>query len=215
MVVKCRLMGEGFAGRRAPQLDALLAILLAQRVSAQPEGDPRDWPLPDIPIAKSACGRFFLCSSGEFEVEEHDEFIMGRRAPWIEYARFGDASITRVNISVAEDKSYFAKKELAIPKDDLVTWYALGHIESVRAILSGCHYLGKYRGSGKGRVREWEVSPKKTWGEGFPIMQCGLPLRPLPLETPGLDMGNSPQGYSTIAPPYWLKEREALVAVPA
>lgn len=210
--MKCHLE-VGFAGRRAPQLDALLMALVDQRVRPEPVGNPRDWTPVDIPIAKSPCGRFFLCSSGEFEAEEHDEFIMGRRAPWVEYARFGNASITRVNISVAEDKSYFTKHESSLLVNDTVTWYALGNIESVRSILQSCRYLAKYRGTGHGRIREWTVEPTKPWDEGFPIMQTGMPLRPMPLDVPGLSP-EAPQGYATVCPPYWLHEREELVAVP-
>lgn len=212
MRIQCVLLQE-YVGRSAPNMDALLIDLLSKREQPMPFGEPKAWAAPPIPIAKSGCGRYYMCSSGMFEVEEHDEFIMSSHAPWHAYARLGDASISRVDTSVSEDKSMFGRHSSSILKRDTIEWFALGEIDAVRAILTDCHYVGKYRAHGHGHVREWIVERTESWGEGFPVLRDGKPTRPLPLDAPGLAPGHR-RAYHVLSPPYWLHEREELVAVP-
>ena len=99
-------------------------------------------------------------------------------------------------------------------RGDAMTWWCIGDREEIASLLRGCiGYLGKRRAVGHGPIARWEVEPCETW-EGFPVVRAGRPLRPLPLDWPGL--ASEPEtAYRVLAPPYWRRNREELCAVPA
>lgn len=205
---------ESIVTKEPPMLDAVLAAMVAMRQGLVPLGNPRDWPELPIPLQKSGCGRFWLCSSGFAQTEAYDTHHKHRRAPHIEYARIGASCIRRVDTAAGADKSYRVPYVRQTLLDDRIEWWCLGDLGGVSDLLNDAHYLGKHRGSGKGRVKSWSVEPCEPWGKGFPILRDRMPVRPLPLDTPGLWVQGCKRAYHTIAPPYWCHELEELVAVP-
>jgi CRISPR type IV-associated protein Csf3 len=211
LVVTATLV-ESIVLRKRPMLDGILAAVVALREGLVPVGDPRDWPELPIPVEKSACGRYWLASAGHFEAEAHYVAHKHRRAPWQEYARLGASSIRRVQIATGEDKSYRTPYSSRLLTDNRIVWWCIGEQIAIEEMLSDCHYLGRFRGSGHGRVKSWDVAPCEAW-KGFPMMRDGLPLRPLPVDAPGLDP-KVRHGFATLKPPYWIHENEQMAAIP-
>ena len=203
---------EGLALRSPLMLDALLAWSVAserQHVAPLP-GEPLE-PL-EIPIQREPGGRFHLCSEGFPGSDESELRYKHRRPPVQEFARLGSAKMRRVDISVSVDKSLRVPYEFALCRE--IDWWCIGDADEIRRLLGRVHYLGRFRGSGKGRLdihgAPWTVEPCDPW-EGFPVVRDGQPLRPLPRDWPGLD---EPQlGYRPLTMPYWQRSFE-LLAVP-
>ena len=200
LAVTARLL-EGFATRGPIHLDALLSAAYAMRegmlLPPASEAECRAIPLP---LERSACGRFWLASVGEFVSQDSELRHKNRRAPWVEYARLGEAKIRRVQIATGENKSYRVPYEFTIPANGEIRWWCIGDQEQVRGLLHLIHYLGKFRGCGKGRIAQWSVDECEPWGEGFPVMRDGTPVRNLPVQQGAVG------ALLRCDPPYWLKE---------
>lgn len=191
-------------------LDALLMAAVALRENLPPLGwgqEPADIP---IPVAKSACGRLYLASSSLFERDTHEKRWITKRFPIAEAQCLGEPALRRVNLAGGLSKNYRLPLETFHTKGDAITWYALGEAEPIRALLRLVRYLGKKRSVGNGRVTRWEVVACEPW-DGFPVLRQGRPLRPLPLDWPGL--GEHRIDYRVLAPPYWQRWREEETAV--
>ena len=198
LVVTARLL-EGFVSNSPIHLDALLAGAVAMRegmlLAPLTLADVKPIPLP---LQRSECGRYWLASAGVYQEKCSELRHWHWRAPWVEYARLGDPKkCRRVQLTTGENKSYRCPYEVKIPVGGVIQWWAVGDLDEVRALLRMIHYLGKRRGSGKGRVAEWTVEPCETWGEGFPVRQGGAPLRNLPAERGSM---------LRLEPPYWMRE---------
>lgn len=204
---------EGFVGRDPPFLEAILAGVYAMRERLIPPSGPHECAHIDVPIALSECGRVYLCSSGVAHVQERELRHKHRRAPCTEYARLGNAKIARVDQAAAEDKSYRVPYNYSLLQDNRVEWWCSGDAELIRRLLLDVHALGKFRGSGKGRVREWAVESCEPWGDGFPVLRDGQPMRPLPVDYPGLGDGSF-IAYHNLKPPYHLRMLEEPCAMP-
>lgn len=195
--------------RHPIHLDALLEAAWCYRegrlLAPGKEADLIDIP---IPIARSECGRYWLASVGEMESVHSELRYKNRRAPWVEYARLGSGKIRRVQINFGANKSYRVPYEFTIPKDGLITWWAIGECQPVLELLYCIHFLAKHRGSGKGQVSEWTAEECESWGEGFPVMRDGAPLRNLPVE-PG-----AVGALERCSPPYWMREGRVPCLVP-
>ena len=203
----------GISGCGAPFLDSMLTAVVAIRERLIPPSDPRETLPIEIPIAQSECRRVYLCSSGLLHVQSHDFRHKHKRAPCTEYARIGAAKITRVDQSAAEDKSYRVPYNYELVHNNTVEWWCFGDRELILEMLRDVHALGKFRGSGKGRIREWQVEICEPWGDGFPVLRNGEPMRPLPLDYPGLKEGAF-IAYHTLRPPYYLRMLEEPCAMP-
>lgn len=206
--VQARLW-EGLVLRHPVHLDALLQAAWCMRegrlLAPLSEADLIDIQLP---LARSECGRYWLASAGALVPLASELRYKNRRAPWVEYARLGSDKIRRVQINFGENKSYRVPYEFTIPKDGLVTWWALGELGGVCELLQHVHFLAKHRGSGKGHVREWKIEECEPWGDGFPVMRDGYPLRNLPVE-PG-----AVGALERCEPPYWMREGRVPCLVP-
>lgn len=204
---------EGLSLRNPLMLDGLLMWSAAserQHVSPLPGEDLPEIP---IPVAKEPGGRFYLCSEGFPSLDERELRYKHRRPPVQEYARLGPSKLHRVDISVGVNKSLRIPYEFTLCKR--IEWWCIGDADAIRGLLARVHYLGRHRGSGKGRLdlhgTPWLVEECEAW-EGFPIVRDGLPLRPLPPEWPGLE---DPQlGYRVLSPPYFDHASNQLCAVP-
>ena len=209
------LLYEGIVANEAPFLESILTAVFAIRERLLPPSDPSETLPIAIPIALSECGRVYLCSSGVSHITEHESppRHKHRRAPCTEYARIGKSSITSVLQTGGADKSYRVPYNYTLLQDNCVEWWCTGDGELIRGLLADVHALGKFRGSGKGRVREWQVDPCEPWGEGFPVLRDGEPMRPLPVDYPGLKDGTF-MAYHTLRPPYYLRMLEEPCAMP-
>lgn len=91
-------------------------------------------------------------------------------------------------------------------------WRCAGDPEAVQALLEGCHWLGKKRSQGWGRIIGWtvqdvgpmdlDVSARLHFGAD------GRPVRPIPIREADMwavPARPYPQGYR---PPYWKAQRE-------
>lgn len=204
---------EGIVLRDPIALDALLMGVVARRLGKLPPVSPDEVEPLEIPVRRSDCGRIYLCSSSIHHVERSALRYKQRRAPLQEYARVGSAKIKRADISVGANKSLRVPYVWQMLDGDRLDWFAVGEPDEIRALLADVHYLGKHTGSGKGRVRSWQVEPCEVW-PGFPVVRDGRPLRNLPLEWPGLAAGHR-SAMANLTPPYWMRATEQMVAVPS
>jgi len=215
LIIRAHLDGEVSFPGGPPALDALLiwaACALVGRETARP-GDA-DWDdKPTIPLAQSS--GIYLASHGYHVPEKAHLRYVNRRFPLDEAQTLGNAKLRVVNIQGGPCKSYRLPSPTAHLEGDLVTWWAIGDGDAVRDLLESCiGYLGKRRATGRGRVRRWEVERCTPWGEGFPVVRDGAPMRPLPTSWPGL-RGRLTLRYGVLTPPYWEHTREELLAVPS
>ena len=119
----------------------------------------------------------------------------------------------RINIAAGAQKSYRLPLETQHLKDDALRWWCIGDRDEISELLSLVGYLGKRRGVGLGAVLSWSVEPCTPWGDGFPVVRDGWPLRPLPHDWPGIS-SRAPRAYRTMTFPYYQHTREELCAVP-
>ena len=200
---------------RPLMLDALLAWAVANQERRLPPLPGEDSPTIEIPIQRSKCGRFHLCSQGHAVRELSEVRHKNRRPPAMEYARLGSSKIRRVDISVGANKSYRVPYELRLLEGDRIEWWCLGDADRILSLLSMVHYLGRHRGSGKGRLdlhgTPWTVEPCETW-DGFPVVRDGEPLRQLPVDW---DLPGGIKTFRNLTYPYWDKTREELLLCPS
>ncbi len=198
-------------------LDALLAWAESSKEQRLPPLAGRPGPLVEIPVMRVPGGQFHLCSQGFGAESMREVRHKHRRSPWQEMARFGTKSIRRVDIAAGPDKSYRVPYSLTHLEQNEIEWWCIGDRERIASLLSLVHYVGKHRGSGKGRLdihgTPWTVEPCDPW-EGFPILRDGLPLRQLPIDWPGL-RADSPRAWRPLSYPYFDHTAEEEVACPS
>ncbi len=207
---------EGIVLRHPLMLDALLAWAEAnQEQSLAPLPGERHRTV-EIPILREPDGRFHLCSQGFAVAESFELRYKNRRAPWHEMARLGTSKITRVHLAAGANKSYRVPYELQLLAGNRIEWWCLGDAGRIGPLLSLVHYLGKHRGSGKGRLdiheQPWTVEDCEAW-PGFPVLRDAQPLRPLPLDFSGLS-DDAPRAYRTLSYPYFDHTAEEELACP-
>lgn len=208
---------EGVSLRSPLMLDALLvyaATLDEQRLTPI-SGEPLA-PV-EIPIEMEQGGRFHLCSQGFASVERSETRYKNMRAPWHEQARLGNGKVKRIDIASGIDKGIRFPYEVQHLEGNRIEWWCIGDRDAILALLSRVRYIGRFRGSGKGKLdfyhREpWSVEPCEPWGEGFPVVRDGKPTRPLPPDYQGLV--DPPMGFTPLTAPYWDRSRVELCAVP-
>lgn len=203
-------LASGIVFNFRPMLDGILAAVYARRAGLNLIPISVEDLVPiQVPIATSGCGRFALCSEAQFDVEEHEDRYKQRRPVTEQFARLAP-KVKSVKITGGPNKAYRVPYRVQLMRDDVVTWYALGDRAMVTELLQEVFFLGKHRGSGKGQVESWDVEPCDPW-EGFPILQDGTPLRPLPEDYPGVTGARFE--YRVLTPPYWMQAREQVCAV--
>lgn len=208
-------LAEGVVLRHPLILDGLLAWAVTSAEQSLPPVSGREPEPVAIPVALEPRERFHLCSEGFATVEARELRYKQRRAPVMQYARLGNAKITRVDIAAGANKGLRIPYELQLLAGGTIEWWCVGDRERIMGLLSCVHYLGKYRASGKGRLdlhgTPWTVEPCETW-DGFPLLRDGRPLRHLPLDWPGL--GEHSQQLRPLSFPYFDHTREELCACP-
>lgn len=213
LVVTATLASDIANPMRPPALDALVAFAQCVYVEQRPPPDPSQ-PMPPVDLsgilAASPCGRYHLASFGLATVEEwcRGRYI-NRRFPIAEAQAMG-GKIGTLNLSGGPAKSFRIPIETAWLKGDVVTWYAVGDREKIAARLSWITHLGRRRGVGLGRIARWDVAPCASWGDGFPVIRDGRPLRNLPLDAMDAEVAQAFEGYGNVTFPYFEREREEL-----
>jgi CRISPR type IV-associated protein Csf3 len=195
-------------------LDALLCYAVVQERGPDRALDVSMLDDIEIPVEREPDGRFHLCSTSLFEVEAADLQYTNRRPPVEQYQTLGvsNPKLRRVQINLGANKAYRIPRHVEHLVDDRIEWFAVGNGSAIRALLEGITHLGKRRGVGLGKVLEWAVDPYESWGEGFPVVRDGKPLRPLPTDWDGAE--DSRAGFGCITYPYYDHAKEDLCLLP-
>lgn len=214
LCIRCHLQGSVV---RPPMIDSLLMAMVALRDGYPPvDCNPGRRPSHiDIPIAVEPRGRFHLCSGPRFDPVASEIHYKNRRFPVEVAAKLGnEKTVNRINVSAGCERSYRIPHSVTFVADSVITWWAEGDRSAIYDLLRLCKYIGKFRDVGKGKVRQWEVEECCSW-EGFPVLFEGRPLRPLPLDWPGLTEYSVEECVlSTIGKCYWDNTERELCAVP-
>lgn len=207
LLVRCHVPQAVSLRSGVLMLDALLMAMVARRdglppvETARAEGLPMT---PPIPVAEAH--GVYQVSEGRARFAERELRNKNRRPPIVELLHLAPRT-GRADISTGPNKAYRVPYETGFLAEPL-TWYCLGDAEGIRALLALCTAVGRMIGVGYGRVERWEVAPCETW-PGFPVLRAGRPLRPLPLDYPGVTEGV--QRWGVYRPPYWEYAREEAV----
>lgn len=203
-------------------LDGLLGAAICSRDGIPPAlNEAQCVPLP-IPVAKSACGRIYLTTvSVPSEVLFRHRRQVNKRFPIAEAQWMGAASVRRILISGGPCKSYRIPLETQSIRE--FRWWCIGDEDEIRALLTDeIGYLGAHRGRGLGAIHRtdaegsaagWTVERCEPWGDGFPVVRDGEPMRALPVDWPGL-RPDVERAYRVMLPPFWRRSQEELCAVP-
>lgn len=194
-----------------PALDSMLArqVKLRERAPHFLRGMVPE--LIDIPIALGASERFYLASFAQLGEPLWSRVAhVHRRAPSQWYARLCGPRVKRVDTATGADKGYRIPRHRSFYHQ--IHWWCIGDPEPIRDLLSTVLRIGSCRRDGIGRRREWSVAPCESWGEGFPVMRDGQPLRTLPLGYPGLVEPRTTMARLMF--PYFIHENEEMVACP-
>jgi CRISPR type IV-associated protein Csf3 len=209
MVVRAELSSAIMCGPDGIALDALLMAAVALRDNLPPIGFGERRELA-IPIAKER--GVYMASLGQWRAEAHERRHVHRRPPVLEAQSLGSPQLRRMVTTAGPNKAYRIPVSVAHAENDAIVWFALGDPVGVRELVALIGYVGKKRSVGLGRVTRWTVEDCEAW-PGFPVLDMeGRPLRPLPLDWPGL--GAHRVEPRVLEPPYWERWREQDAAVP-
>jgi CRISPR type IV-associated protein Csf3 len=212
--VTARVQRELVIPRYGLALDSLLAAAVALREQLPPAREIEEVIPIEIPIELEPERRFHLASNSVCRVAGRSKRHTNKR-PVIAEAQQMGGKIKRMQINAGPSKGYRIPYETVWPEDGTLTWWAVGDPAEVEGLLGLIGYLGKRRGVGLGRVLEWEVEPCEPWGDGFPVVLDGQPLRALPPDWPGLeDPAIIEARLSYMGGPYWMTELREPCAVP-
>lgn len=203
-------------------LDSLLGAAIAREL-ALPPVDAQDHASAaanqllvesKIPLAQKR--GMYLCSTSQYAVEEgsYEVRYINRRVGPTELVAYAAPKLKTVELSTGLSKSYRIPVQQAHLMGDMLLWYADGDQQEIlRLLTTWISHLGKKGSIGCGVVKSWDVLRCEEAWEGFPVLREGLPLRPLPLDWPGLSK-DARQDYRVLTMPYWQRHREVLAAVP-
>jgi hypothetical protein len=210
LAVTAHLRGPISLPRGMLGLDSLLIAAVCLRENRPPISVERDDNIP-IPVAKSACGRFYLASFAHAAWETHDIRWINRRFPTPEAQMFGDSRLKTINVASGAQKSYRIPLETGHVHGDVLRFWCEGDAPGIRTLLPFVRYLGKRRAVGLGAVERWDVEPCDPW-PGAPVVRGGRPLRPLPRDWPGVTEADV--GSACLLPPYYELTRQEPVLLP-
>jgi CRISPR type IV-associated protein Csf3 len=211
LTITARMAGAVCLPEYGLALDACLAFAECQKLGLAPAFNAAEVVPIEIPVATEPEGRFHLCSNSVAVIDQRETRYVQRR-PVVAEAQLMGRRIRRMQINAGPSKGFRIPMEVVYLEHDELRWWCVGDLEGVRGLLDLVHHIGKRRGVGVGRVLEWSVVSCEPWGEGFPVVLEGNPLRTLPPDWPGLvDPMIVP---ATLTYPYWLMERRQDCAVP-
>jgi hypothetical protein len=190
-------------------LDGLLASMVCERQGFI--AGVGEWQDVDVPLQRSACGRYYLASVGHYESAVAILGYTQKRSPISEFGWFGEAKIKSVLVSGGINKACRIPQPRAVV--DTMRWWCIGDRTAVAELIALVTHLGKKRSVGHGRVARWGVKPCEPW-PGFPVLRPdGTPMRNLPVDTEGLGPTTA-IGWGPLTYPYWDQTRSIEVAQP-
>lgn len=218
--IVAHLRGSLAVHDRGPQLDTMLAHAIATRRGLPPPRHAEDITPIEVPLARSSCGRYYQCSVGFGRIELTSLDWTNRRFPIERAMRQADPADLRViNVKMGAQKSYRLPRERHHLEGDRMAWWCVGDHEAISGLLADVTHIGRRRAVGLGEVERWTISTMRLgeWA-GFPVLRDGRPLRPLPLDTPGVDAGAA-RGFAVLADPArgvvsWARHREEELWMP-
>lgn len=220
LVVRAKLKGAV----RSPDtmLDSLLGAAIARKLALPPvdaqdhAGAAANHAIIDAAIPLARAREIFLCTTSQYRFDEgsYEVKYLNRRFPASDAVSYATPKFKTVEMSTGLNKNYRIPVQQAHVVSDVVLWYAVGDQQEVLQLLSTwILHIGKKGSIGCGAVDAWDVLLcEETW-DGFPVLREGQPLRPLPLDWPGLSK-DARQDYRVLTMPYWQRHREVLAAVP-
>lgn len=198
-------------------LDSLLGAAVCVREGIPPAltGEPLTDLTPWLSraLARSECGRLWLASFSVGEPEQAEKRWVTKRPPIAEAQSMGSDRVRSINIGAGPMKAIRRPAEATHMRGDRLDWFAVGDAAEVRDLLSFVPACGSKRNAGDGGVRRWSVDEVEPWSPGFPCVLAGLPLRPLPLDWPGVDQTKATVETMALSPPYWPHDPAARVDV--
>jgi hypothetical protein len=213
LTILARLTGPIMLPGGPLAIDGLLAYWVAVRDRLLPATSAAEAVDIEIPVAREPGGRFHLASFSIGQVEAVEGDHLNKRFPVDRWQSLGQPGMRALRLSAGPAKSYRIPAELYHLRNDELRWFVVGNQQEIRDLLGMCGHLGKKRSTGNGRVREWVVAPCDPWGPDFPVALGGQPLRPLPLDWPGVSP-DANVAHRTLTYPYWANERRQLCYVP-
>lgn len=213
--VSCRLSGPVCMPGYAVALDGVLAATVCQMTGQPPAMSAADIVPVEIPIQREQAGRFHLASTAIFEVDKYAAAFTNRRFPLAAAQEMGDPKrMRRILVTGGATKNFRIPRVHAHVARQEVVWFCMGASDALGELLPLVTAIGKKRGVGLGPVvlGSWCVDRVAVPWTGFPVLQNGVPLRPLPLDYEGL--GEHARAFRTLTYPYWDRRTEQELAVP-
>jgi len=194
-------------------IDAVLAAAVALRDQLPPISEQLLAGLPtlEIPIEREPRGRFHLATFARPSFTQHERRYIHRRFPLAEALALTKVKFDSINVTAGPNKSFRDPIIASFLADNTLEWWCLGDQREIEKLLSLVHYLGAMRKFGHGRVARWHVEACEPW-DGFPVLRDGKPLRPLPLDWPGL-VDASASAWMPLTFPYWRRSESVVCAV--
>lgn len=195
-------------------LDSLLIYMRAKLLRLPPpsvqEAETGKIARIDIPVFKERVKtRFYYASIAYPKLVQHQTAYNRRRFPVHEAVHL--TKMNRVDTASGMQRSYNIPFSTAFIESGYLEWFVFGQPDEIRRLLAMCRNLGCYHRLGYGKVDRWEVEKCEEW-DGFPLVRDGIPLRPLPLDWPGVT--SRKLGYATLFPPYYDQTREEPCLIP-
>lgn len=214
LIIRCTVDAPICMPTKTLALDGLVAAAVARRTGQPPAASAAECAPIEIPIMRETRGRFHLASGAQFAVDVRARSYTNRRFPTHEAQNIGCAkTMRRILVTAGSTKAFRLPREHLHLQHDEVAWFCIGDSDALLDLLHDITALGKRRAVGLGALvpGSWRVEPIEPW-DGFPVLRDGVPLRPLPLDWPGL-VTYEP-GYARLTYPYWDRPNEALCATP-
>lgn len=209
--VTAQVRGQIHLPHKRMALDSLLARQVALIQHVPPASCAADCVDITIPIERDPETGIHMCSFSIGEMSDYQTRYCNRRPPIEKYCELGTGTGV-VNLSLGVEKQYRIPYSAGHLTTGMIEWLCVGYAAPIRFLLSTAHHIGKRTKISLGRVDRWQVDQVDSW-DGFPVMREGMPLRPLPLDYPGLsDLAR--QGFSTLTYPYWDQTKQEYCAVP-
>lgn len=186
----------------APALDALLIAVAARDAGIPPPIGavaPGDVPVPPPLVMERG---LYCASVGMVDAVGHQMRWTQRPAPLRRHLAL-DEGRRKLKLTTGAGKPTRSPMRTAIAPT--VTWYALATDpdELLRLLRQHVTHIGPRRAAGYGNVGEWQMSTVESW-QGFPMVDHdGAPLRPLPMDWPGVDHAAGRAARGRVIPPYW------------
>lgn len=196
---------------RPVHLDALLGAAIVARDDLQRARNASECHELALPFAQER--GVWLASASEHAVEERELSWVNKRFPVDMAQMLGDDSVRSIQITAGINRSAHEPLVLSHLAHDRLVWWCMGDVDAIEELLVLVPYVGGKRRFGHGEVRQWTVEACEPWGDGFPVVRDGMPLRNLPADWPRVSE-DAAREWAPVRPPYWDQSTRVLAVVP-